>query len=142
MPAISRRTALAGLAVTAAGPAAASGVSPGLESLITAHAAALRTFNAAIDVTGEMEAVADGLGKEELRAMWDSEAFKLASEAERVAGEDEEAASLAIIAYPCRTVADVVRKAAYMASVPTIIEGGDGEKFAALVKSLEAVSVF
>jgi hypothetical protein len=123
MSSISRRTALAGLAVTAAGPAAASGVSPGLESLIAAHAAALRIFNAAIDVTGDMEEHARD-DKEALRAVWASEAFKVASEAEAVAGHREEAAGVAIIAYPCRTVADVIRKAAYMASVPTIMKGG------------------
>lgn len=133
MPALSRRATIAALATAGLSPTVAA--SPALESLITAHAAALVVFNATIDVTGAMEARGAN-DKDALRAIWDSEAFKVASEAEAVAAQREEEAGCAIIAYPCRSMADVIRKANYMASVPTIIGCGDGEKFEALIRSL------
>jgi len=138
MTKISRRSAIAGIATASMVPAAALPAS-GLEEVIDKHKAALAAYNAAGEVTGQMEASAVAIGKDALRAMWDSEAFKEATEAEHVASGIEMEVGQKVIAYPCRTLAEVVRKVAYIQSCPGLMWGSQEEDFEALVNSLSGL---
>lgn len=135
---LSRRSAIAGLASASLVPTAALPAS-GLEAVINRHKAALAAFNAAVEVTGRMEATADAISKDALRAMWDSDAFKEADAAEYAASDIEDEAGEGVIAYPCRTLAEVVRKVAYIKSCPGLLQGARGEDFEALVNSLSGL---
>ncbi len=138
MTKISRRSAIAGIASASLVPTAALPAS-GLEAVIEKHKAALAAYSAAGEVTGQMEAAADAISKTALRAMWDSEAFARASEAEHAASGVEIEAGQEVIAYPCQTLAEVVRKVAYIKSCPGLLQGAQGEDFVALVSSLSGL---
>lgn len=135
MTGISRRFTIAALAATAASSAAAA-TSAGLEAAIAKHCEALAAYDAAGAVTARMEAAADNVSKDVLRAVWDTAEFKDASEAEHVASAFEMEAGQVVIAYPCQTLADVVRKVAYIRSCRVIKDGAQGEDFGTLIDSL------
>lgn len=65
-------------------------------------------------------------------AILDKEAgdLKAAEKKRREASEAEDAAVLAVCAYPCTTIEEARRKAAYVAAIPSIEDFGDGHVLA------------
>jgi hypothetical protein len=93
-------------------------------------------FEAAIDHRAAIENAGPEGDQDALHRIWSSFEYLYADAAETAASNAEDDARDELIAYPCRSPAEVRRKLEYLASVPLVMETCRGEDMATLVHSL------